>query len=148
MKTTVLLSASAIILTFALAGASIASPGARAASDVFETLDADNDGRITREEMAAKRAERIDALDADGNGFVTALELQDAAAQRARQRAERLIQRRDTDGDGQLSIEELGGADRAEARFDRVDRNGDGAITKAEFDAARDRRKQRGPAQD
>lgn len=146
MKKSHMCSAASAILFVMVAGQTLASPNAEDARDLFDRLDADQDGRITRDEMRAFRDDRLTALDTDGDGFITAAELEAAAAERAKMRSARLIERRDTDGDGKLSLEEMAGGGRAETRFDRVDTDGDGVITQAEFDAARDSRKRRGPA--
>jgi Ca2+-binding EF-hand superfamily protein len=49
-----------------------------------------------------------------------------------------MMDRLDANSDGVLSADEIASGKRAERRFDRVDQDGDGAITKAEFDAARE----------
>ena len=46
---------------------------------------------------------------------------------------ETLVQRRDTDGDGQLSLSELG---MQESVFNRIDRDGDGLLTVTELNEA------------
>lgn len=120
----------------------------------FAKADADGDGVVTVEEMAARRAAEIAALDADGDGFVTAQEMVDRtrAVMEARmlERAQRQLERLDADADGQLSVSEL-----PEAPFDRmfaaIDADGDGAVTEAEFEAfaaLRDGADRAGVAQD
>lgn len=125
---------------------SMAEPAA--AGSVFERLDTDDDGRITRKEMSAARAERLNALDADANGFITAAELEAHVGERVHARVERMIEPRDVDGDGQLSLDEMEHSRRAEARFDRADRDGDGVISQAELEAARADRKAFGHRRD
>ena len=57
----------------------------------------------------------------------------------------------DADNDGTVTVEERQAArqakraDRADSRFDRLDANGDGSISRAEFDAPRQARAERGP---
>lgn len=119
----------------------------------FDALDADRDGRITRDEIEGARAARIAALDADGDGFVSRDELVAFRTEQARQRIERgvdrMFERMDADGDGRLSAAELMvRPDRMQGRmldrmFDRVDTDGDGAISRAEYDAAKARMAER-----
>ena len=46
-------------------------------------------------------------------------------------------------GDGVLSIDEMQSDKRADRRFDRIDSDSDGAISKAEFEAAKDKMERR-----
>lgn len=101
---------------------------------MFERMDADGDGAITREELAAARSERFAAMDADGDGAVTAQEL---ANYRMLRRAERRIRRLDENGDGVLQLDELPGGER---RFERFDLDGNGVVTRAEAELVRDLR--------
>jgi hypothetical protein len=109
----------------------------------FAALDADGDGKITKEEMQAPRAARLAALDADGDGKISLEELKAdhlrQATERADQRAQRMMAAMDADGDGMLTAAELLAGPGPGMMFDRVDTDGDGAISKAEADAIRDR---------
>lgn len=109
----------------------------------FATLDTDGDGKITRAELDARRADRQKAMDADGDGFVTLEEMKAHAAAEAAARAEtmaaRMFERADADKDGKLSVTELDAASpRRQAGLDRmfarIDQDGDGAISQAEYD--------------
>lgn len=124
-------------------GAALARGDQDGASINFETLDTDNDGRITQEEMQNRGAARLAAADTDGDGFLTEAELAAAGAARAATFASRMIERLDTDADGQLSAAELQKPDRATRRFNRLDTDGDGGISQAEFDAARENMRER-----
>lgn len=107
---------------------------------VFERLDADGDGRVTRGEMTEARRAGFERADRDGDGILSAAEIA-ARQERARRFArmaeagasERLA-RLDGDGDGALTFEEF---DADMPVFRLIDADGDGAISRAEFDRAR-----------
>lgn len=124
------------------------------AGRMFDELDADDDGKVTKEEVAAKRAERFTAIDANGDGEVSLAEiaaLEEAAreARRNLRAARRIGSARgfvaaDADGNGTISADEF--AAMPQRMFDRFDSDGDGAVSKDEL---RDRfgkgRSPRGP---
>jgi len=111
----------------------------------FTEMDANQDGKVTKDEIAAFHAAQIAKIDANGDGFVTADELQamhdQMAAKRAENRTARMIEHLDTNKDGKLSVAEMaaGGerGNRGDKMFDRVDTDNDGAISQAEADAAK-----------
>lgn len=124
--------------------------GGRDRGEAFEVLDANGDGQVTQDEMQARALARFTEADANGDGKLSAEEMAAAAEKRIQQqmdgragriakRTERLIERRDTDGDGLLSLAEMaqGGrhGDRGAMFFERFDANGDGVVTLAEFNA-------------
>ena len=135
----------AILLGFSLSAAPAAlaqgGPGDRGVS--FEELDADGDGVLTEAEMQAHRAARFAAMDTDGNGSLSATELTAAAEQRKSKRADRMIERVDADGDGEVSRKELAslGQRKGGRGFEQLDADGDGTVTKAEFEAAKEKRR-------
>jgi len=81
--------------------------------------DADGDRRLSQAEFVGQRVERLAAIDADRDGSVTVEERRTAMQSRR--------------------------ATRADARFERLDANDDGAVSRAEFDAVREARSNRGP---
>lgn len=100
---------------------------------LFERADLNGDGALTMAEIEAARAEVFAEMDADGSGGVDAAEL---AEWRIRQTAERAVSRRDADGDGVLSLDEIPFRAERLARFD-LDENGE--ITRTELEAAMER---------
>lgn len=109
---------------------------------MFERFDADGDGRLTQDEVAAARAARIAALDADGDGVVTRDEAiafaRAEASDRAERRAGAMFDRADADGDGRLTAAEVlaAGGMPLGGMFARMDLDNDGAISGDEARAA------------
>lgn len=160
---TALLAAAALLA----AGPALAQPGPgagpraergeRGFARMFETLDANRDGRITFEEAWAATTERFRAADTDRSG---ALSLEQFANLRPRpseapalspereaRRAERQAAKfraLDANRDGRVTLEELRVAE--EMRFRARDANGDGAITRDEVRRAEHRGDRRGHA--
>lgn len=94
--------------------------------------DADKSGDITFDEFSAAMKGRMEAADANHDGKVTVEELA-AYLEKARfeRMAKRLIARFDTNGDGQLTEDEVQG--RQKKLFALLDRNDDGKIEKDEM---------------
>lgn len=141
------------VAVLALVGAVVASgavaqmapegdgPGPRL-TEMFASIDADGDGKLTQEELAAHRAANFAAADTNGDGALDAEEL--AARHLARvqetlaERSARMIERMDDSGDGLLQPDEMGEGP-LESRFARIDTDNDGAISEAEAQAAAER---------
>lgn len=102
----------------------------------FETFDADSNGLITAEEMAAHQKGRFDAIDADSNGQLSAAEItahtESENSMRKERRAARMVEHLDTDGNGAVSLEEMSVRGPV-TMFERVDVNKDGSIDAEEF---------------
>ena len=137
----------AIVITGVLATAFVATAGTGFAFgsrqggpgfDIsFAELDADGDGQVTMQELAAMGAARFDAADSDGNGVLSAEEIQARAQEQVAKRVAGMIQRFDQDGDGALSRDEMPGPRRAGRMFERFDQDGSGGISEQEFTEAR-----------
>lgn len=121
---------------------------ARGAAMMFDRLDADGDGVITRAEIEAARLARAAEMDADGDGTITREEFvawhAARAAERAERRAGRMFDRvAGPDAEG-IAPEQMLREGRIDRMFARLDTDGDGAISREEFEAGaarmRDRR--------
>lgn len=106
--------------------------------DQFDTIDANKDGKVTQDELAAFRTAEFAAADTNADGALSAEELSARMLQKmlARQGA-RMIENMDADGNGTLSVDEMGDGPMA-GNFARIDTDNDGAISKAEVEAVAD----------
>ncbi len=112
--------------------------------DVFDRIDKNGDGQIGKFELVMAAHNRangaldtgksdvpiniFDRIDKNGDGKVDKVGLDIADHSRAdavNERTNRLLSKKDTNGDGVLNIGELGVP---EAAFKRIDRNGDGQV--------------------
>ncbi len=120
----------------------------------FEEIDANSDGKITKEEIAAMGQAQFAKADTDGDGFLSLEEMNARGLEMAKARIEarsaRMLERMDTDKDGKLSQDEMQAMkDKAprgkmmERMFDRVDADEDGTISQEEFDTAQARMQER-----
>jgi EF hand len=171
-----LLSGAALL---AIAGAATAQPGPRPDRDadltrqqaveradrMFDRLDANDDGQVSREDGEARRAQRrerradrlFERLDLNRDGSITRAEVAQARARHGEQRAERgerrgmrghrggrhgfAMRRHRMLGEAEALTAEQFRA-RALERFDRADANHDGTLTAAERREAREQRRQ------
>lgn len=121
-------------------------PGAFALNQ-FDDIDGDKDGKITQAELEAYRTGRVTALDGNGDGKISLDELKAQhmarIEERATEMATRMMERMDSDGDGQLTAAELAvpapPAQMIGRVFDRLDTDGDDAVSRAEVEAAQQR---------
>lgn len=95
--------------------------------DLFDMVDADGDGTVTAEEIAAYRTAKLAEIDVSGDGAVSIDEFDTLYRELTRSRMVDAFQALDADGDGLISTEE---ADRRIDRLvERMDRDRDGALT-------------------
>ncbi len=106
----------------------------------FEAVDANKDGKISPEEIAAWRAAQAKSVDTNGDGKLSVEELAamhlKAMTAAATDRAQKLVDRLDSDGDKMLSAAELVEPPMPADLFAMVDTNKDGFIDQVEADAA------------
>ncbi|MYB51531.1 MAG: hypothetical protein F4X77_04930 [Acidobacteriia bacterium] len=103
--------------------------------------DRDGDDRLTLEELPERMRRNFDHMDRDGDGHVEPSEIQammqqDVGRNRPPEGRGGLA-RWDSDGDGQLSIEEV--SPQIERRFGQLDTNRDGLLDQAELSVMRGR---------
>ena len=98
----------------------------------LQKADADKSGDITFDEFSAAMKGRMENADANHDGKVTVEELA-AYLEKARyeRMAKRMISRFDTNGDGELTEDEVQG--RQKKLFALLDKNDDGKLEKSEM---------------
>ncbi|MEL6750642.1 MAG: EF-hand domain-containing protein [Pseudomonadota bacterium] len=130
MKTTILM-ASLAVACVAVPTIAFADKGDRGAR-MLERIDTDKSGSISQTEFLEARTSRFDSADANNDGELTADEV---AAQMERRRnerrAKRMLERMDIDGDGKVTRAEI--ESQATKRFALMDRDDSGAIEKDEM---------------
>lgn len=128
----------------------------------FVDVDLDKNGQITVEDLQAAAKARFDTADANGDGALTLDELKAQAEKRMADRMaakgdgkgdgkgkmfqkrmgwklEDMLAKKDTDGNGSLSFDEMSpDVAKLERMIDRFDTDDDNAISAAEFDAAQE----------
>jgi len=93
-------------------------------------FDRDGNGVVSRDEMRAAASEHFDKVDANKDGRITADEMQAAG----RDRASKHFAKKDKNGDGKLTRDEV--AHMPDQVFARIDANHDGALAPDELAAA------------
>lgn len=133
------------------------------ADKAFAKMDANQDGQIDKADHEAKLAERFARMDTDGNGAIDRDEFTTAHEKRRAKRAgkremrgehrahrgghhrrgmgRRLLKQADANQDRIVTQAEFQQA--ALARFDQADTDNNGAISQAEREAAREKRREK-----
>ena len=116
-------------------------------AEMFDSMDADKDGKLTYAEMEAHRKAEFDAADTNKDGSLSADELSARALARFQEkladRTQAMLNNMDNDSSGSLSADEMGEGP-GMRNFAKIDADNDGAITKEEIQAGMKHRKKRG----
>ncbi len=103
------------------------------AGERFERADTDASGDLSFEEFSAAFQNRIGGTDANKDGVMTVEEIADEIMRRRAERmAKRIVDRFDSDGDGQLTTAEI--ESQQKKLFALLDRNDDGKVEMKEAD--------------
>jgi Ca2+-binding EF-hand superfamily protein len=106
---------------------------------MFERMDTNGDGKITRDEIPEQAPPMLERLDSNGDGAITREELSNFRPGGGRgqggrgqpENSDRMFERFDANGDGRITEDEL--PEDAPPLLQRFDRNGDGAVTRDEI---------------
>ena len=109
-----------------------------AGEGLFETFDANQDGRLTQAEIDQARQAKLAEFDSDGDGSLTLEGYQALWLDAMRERMVDNFQDHDDDGDGMVTAEEFG--ERYSRIVSRFDDDGDGAVTMDEMRQRMERR--------
>ena len=103
-------------------------------SPLFENLDINNDGKVSKKEIETRRELMVQSMDLNGDKMVSPQELMQQHTKRADLFAKRMIKKLDADGDGSLSFTELKKSRqwKLSRMFYRLDKDLDGFISKEE----------------
>ena len=148
IRKTLVLAALATLAPVALLAAAPAATTATATAphrggDMFNRLDTNHDGAISKEEAAAGSylVRSFDTIDANHDGLITQDEMRAAGEKRReemRAEAEARFKAADKNGDNLLSKDEVtAGMPRLARNFDLLDTNKDGELSPEELAAAR-----------
>jgi Ca2+-binding EF-hand superfamily protein len=105
--------------------------GGRFIFKMIESFDANDDGRLSQEEIDTARGERFTKFDGDSDQALTLGEYQELWLEAMRERMVDRFQQLDADGDGRVTTEEFQRPFAKTVR--RMDRNDDGVIDREDF---------------
>jgi Ca2+-binding EF-hand superfamily protein len=100
---------------------------------MLQKMDTNGDGRISLDEYLAAASTQFKSIDTKNKGSIDAADLASSpqAMERIDHRAEAMVRRLDTAGNGYVTQDEFVAA--AQKRFTRLDKNGDGKLTPDEL---------------
>lgn len=111
---------------------------------VFEMMDADNDSKLSLEEVKGPFRDDFTKVDTNSDGFLTKEELEKVPKpERSTPRGREMFKDLDTDKDGKIALSEAKG--RLKDNFSKVDANSDGYVTKEELEKVPKQRGDRKP---
>jgi Ca2+-binding EF-hand superfamily protein len=122
-----------------LAVPAFANYGKAAQADKFKSVDANGDGRISREEQLAHSQQMFTAVDTNHDGTLSAAEINASTELKSDKHATEELRKVDTNNDGLITKAEQEA--NCDAMFGKLDTNGDGYISEAEFSASHDKMK-------
>jgi len=93
----------------------------------------------TRDEAIERAVERFERADKNSDGFIAEDEL--GGRGRRAKMAKRMFEQQDANQDGFLSLQEV--QDHAAERFDSIDTDGNGELSDEELEAAKEKRRER-----
>ena len=104
---------------------------------IIERLDSDSSGSITEDEAKGFMAKYFERIDANSDGEISEEELLDMRENRGQKpkQAREDIKAADTDQNGAISIDEASeaGLEKMVENFDKIDTDGDGQISEEEM---------------
>ena len=108
-------------------------------SPLFENLDINNDGKVSKKEIETRRELTVQSMDLNGDKMVSTQELRQQHAKRADLSAKRMLKKLDANGDGSLSFTELKKSRQRNLNrmFYRLDKDLDGFISREEAQLAK-----------
>jgi len=161
LRTLAILAAAAVAVPVAASAEAPASRKDARVNRIFDRLDLNKDGKITRAELKEYREAQFKAADADGNGTINSIEMAAFIKARMGERLNARFAALDTDKNGKITLDEMrarksarksAGKSASKGRrgkrrglrgryaFWYMDRDHDGAISKEEFTRVAERR--------
>lgn len=129
-KVLLLLTSALLVLNTPIVTAEPSAPSAAPPHKMLKQFDTDQDGKISREEFATKRAKGFERIDTDKNG---SLSVEEMKARCKNERCTQMVAKRfaklDKNNDGGIAKDEF----TSMTMFDRLDKDKDGYISESEL---------------